>query len=124
MELTAENVNKVFMDCLFKDGEDTTTHVAVEGIVTNVGFNPTRLDSHKQDIADMLDMLPDSFKQSGGGGMTFLNACMDNNDIQWGEHRDMEQLVLLGIATKKAKFLMPRDMWQVCPGGMPYFVVM
>ena len=32
-------------------------------------------------------------------------------------------LIVLGIATAQARWLMPRDMWPSLPGGMPYFAV-
>lgn len=123
MKLTAENVRTVFMDCLFNDGEDTSNHVAAEGIITNVGFHPGRLESHTRDIGDMLSELPDSFMANGGGGMSFLNACMTKDDVQWGEHQQMEQLFQLGQAVGFVKSLMPREMWGALPGGMPYYSV-
>lgn len=122
--LTADHVGAVFHDCLFRDGEDTTNHVKAEGIVTNVGFHPERLEAHKQEIADMLAELPDEFKASSGGGWSFLNACNDRNGNQWADlHRTMEQLVLLGIATGLVEYQLPREMWTALPGGVPYFVV-
>src|SRR4030042_2298665 len=77
-----ERVNAIFMDCLFKEGEDTSKPIKVEGIVRNIGFHPERLESHKAEIAAMLDELPDEFKESGGGGMSFLNACNDKHGNQ------------------------------------------
>jgi hypothetical protein len=38
-------------------------------------------------------------------------------------HQRVEQLVQLGIAVGKIRYLLPRDMWDALPGGMPYFVV-
>ena len=123
MELTAENVNKVLTDCLYKEGEDTTNHVAVKGVRLNIGFNPERLEKHKQDIELMLGQLPDEFKKETGGGYTFLNACVTVNKNQWGEHENVDELLVLGLAIKKVEFLMPREDWKKLPGGMPYFVV-
>jgi len=123
MKLTAENVNTVFRACLFEDGEDTANAVKAEGIMSNFGFHPERLAKHKADIASMLAELPDEFRADKGGGWSFLNACMTRDGDQWGEHVNMEQLVTLGIATGHAKMLLPRDMWEVLPGGMPYFAV-
>ena len=124
MELTAQNVNNVFMDCLFKDGEDTSGYIEARGIVMNAGFHPERLESHKAEVAKMLAGLPSEFQKSGGGGWTFLNACNDKNGNQWtGEHRTMEQLFLLGIALGIAEFQLPREVWGAFPGGMPYIVV-
>jgi len=121
--LTAENVEAVFRDCLFRDAEDTSKAKIVDGVVSKFGFHPERIASHKTEIAEMLDGLPDEFKASKGGGWSFLNACMTKSGDQWGEHRNIEQLLALGIASDQAKVLMPREMWSAFPGGMPYFAV-
>ena len=121
--LDPQRVEAIFLDCLFQEGEDVSNRVEAEGMAT-VGFHPGRLEGHKAEIEALLDELPDEFKQSGGGGMSFLNACMDRHGNQWtGLHQRMEQLFLLGIAIGKAKLLVPRRMWAVLPGGMPYYVI-
>ena len=123
MNLTAENVDEVFRDCLFKDGEDMSSPVVAEGVRCVYGFHHDRLEGHSGDVADMLACLPDDFREDKGGGHTFLNACVDRAGVQWGEHRSIEQLMVLGVATGQVKILLPRDMWKVLPGGMPYFSV-
>jgi len=123
-KLNSERIEQAFLDCLFKDCEDTSNYIKAEGIVLNVGFHPERLESHRSEIDEMLGELPDEFQQSGGGGWSSLNACNDKHGNQWtGLHRTMEQLILLGIAIGKVKFQLPRDIWASLPGGMPYFVV-
>jgi len=122
--LSSERVEAIFNDCLFKDGEDTSNYVKAEGIAHNVGFHPERLQSHKAEIEAMLDELPDQFKKSGGGGWSFLNACLDKHGEQWTDlHLRMEQLFQLGIAIGKVECQLPREMWMVFPGGMPYYVI-
>lgn len=122
--LDPQRVEEIFLDCLFRDGEDTSTHVKAEGIMATIGFNPERLEGHRQEIEAMLAELPDDFRESGGGGMSFLNACMDRHGNQWtGLHQTMDQLFTLGIGLDKASFLLPREMWGALPGGMPYLVV-
>lgn len=124
MKLTSENVEFVFLDCLFKDGEDKSDPAVAEGIVNKFGFHKKRLNSYIDDIANMLHQLPKEFQQDTGGGMSFLNACDNSDGEQWtGLHRIMEQLFVLGIATFEVKCLLPRDMWNILPGGMPYYVV-
>lgn len=123
MELTAENVHTVFMDCLFNDDEPTENHIIGEGIMMKCGFNPERLHNHEADIVSMLDELPQEFKEKGGGGWSFMNACVTKTGVQWGQHRNVDQLVTLGLAIKKVKFQLPREMWSILPGGMPYFSV-
>ena len=122
--LTDDRVNSIFTDCLFKDGEDTSDHIVAEGIVQTAGFHPGRIEEHRQEIHDMLAELPDPFKTGSGDGWSFLNACFDKHGNQWtGLHRTQEQLVQLGIAIGEVEYLMPREMWAIFPGGMPYFVV-
>lgn len=124
MNLTAENVHKTFLDCLFKDGEPTENHKVAEGIMTKVGFHPERLEKSEAKITEMLSDLSNDFKKSGGGGMSFLNMCEDKEGNQWADlHKTMDELVMLGIATGRMSYLMPREMWTAFPGGMPYLVV-
>ena len=130
MELTTKNVETVFKDCLYTEEEITFEPpnskvpkgcVIVEGIVNTFGFHPERLASHKEDIRSMLADLPTEFRENSGGGWSFLNACIRQHDgEQWGEHRNMEQLFCLGIGLGMAKWLLPRNMWNVLPGEMPY----
>lgn len=124
MELTAENVNKVLNDCLYNEGEDTTGHIAASGVRLKIGFHPERLKKHEQDIEQMLNQLSDDFKKEKGGGASFLNACVTVNGDQWGEHSNIDELLVLGLASGKVSYLMPeRKDWAMFPGGMPYFVV-
>lgn len=122
--LTTDHVDSVFRDCLFKDDEDTSNHIVAEGVVRTVGFHPGRINQHRQEIHDMLAELPNAFRLSGGGGSSFLSACLDRHGNQWtGMHQIQEQLVQLGIAIGEVKYCLPREMWTVFPGGMPYFVI-
>lgn len=125
MKLTSDNVEQVFTDCLFREDENTDSAIKVEGIMHPFGFHPARLMEHEKDIKEMLSFLPDQFHQDKGDGWSFLNACEDNEGNQWtGLHMVMEQLFVLGMAIGKVRCLLPRDMWNVLPGGMPYYVVM
>lgn len=119
MKLTAENVETVFRDCLMREGEDISTGEIIEGLLSSFAFHKHRLEGHKAEIIELLDDLPESFHV----GWSFLAACMTKDDIHWGEHMNIEQLVVLGIAIKRVKFLVRRDLWRILPGGMPYFVV-
>ncbi len=124
MKLTSENVNKIFMNCLFNSGENTDNAIMVDGIINNFGFHPDRIKQHKDDIYSMLKELPEKFHKGAGGGWSFVGACMDKNGSQWGEHQNMEQLFTLGIACGKAKYSLPKNLWELLPGGMPYCTVL
>ena len=122
-ELTTENVQRIVLDCLFKEGEDTSKAVIAEGVIGKFGFNPERLESHKKEIGEMLDCLPDNFKEGKGGGWSFLNACYTKDGVHCGEHVNMDELFILGMATGQVECKMPRKLWSILPGGMPYYSV-
>lgn len=71
------------MDCLFAEGEDTSNPVITNGILHNFGFHRGRLMGHKQEIAELLNGLPEDFRADKGGGWSFLNACMTKTGRQW-----------------------------------------
>lgn len=131
MNLSAEKVNEVFRHCLFKDeelpgdGNPPADAVLVEGLTQKFGLHPGRLEEKKAIIKSFLDDLPTEFHpadKGGGGGMSFLNMCMDKEGNHWGEHPTMQELVVLGIATKQMQYCAPRELWSVLPGGVPYVV--
>lgn len=130
MKLTADNVRTIVKDCLFTDeeikqnnGQTPADAVLAEGIMTAFGFNKSRLESHRDDVASMLAELPDDFHEGKGGGMSFLNACMTRDGEHWGEQPTMDELFVLGMGLGLVSSLMPRPMWKILPGGMPYYVV-
>lgn len=123
MELTAKNVEEVFLDCLAGEGNEDTAKI-VEGVVMAVGFNIEKLAMHKDDIRSFLDQLDPHFHEGSGDGWTFFNLCADKNGVQWTvEHRVCDCLVTLGLATDQLDYCLPREMWPAFPGGMPYVVV-
>lgn len=122
-KLTAAKVDEIIRKCLFKEGEPTEDKVVADGIMNSFGFHPGRLEENKPVIKELLNELPDTFMASGGGGMSFLNACMDKHENHWGEHPNMECLFALGTAAGYVKLALPREMWSSLPGGMPYYVV-
>jgi len=122
--IDSSKVHEAFMDCLFRDEEDHKLYTEAHGLTCNVGFHPERLESHRAEVVGYLSNLPNSFKKTGGGGMSFLNACNDKNGTQWTDfHKIMEELFLLGSGLKIVSFPIPRELWDVLPGGMPYVTV-
>jgi hypothetical protein len=128
--IDAKKLNAIFIDCLFNmtelvNGEPTIPQIIVNGIFSNFVFHPDRLKSHTTEIKEMLNNLPLNFQPSskrGGGGMSILNMCNDKNDVQWGEHENVEQLCVLSIGLDLACFP-PKSMWNALPGGLPYFCI-
>jgi hypothetical protein len=124
--LNPVHVEEVFNACLARGEVDHPTITAV-GILHKANFAMKRLDERKAEIGGMLAQLPVEFLPhdvGGGNGWSFLQACMDKDGRQWtGLHLTMEQLVLLGLATGQVVFCMPREMWDILPEKMPYFMV-
>lgn len=124
MELTSEIVTATFMACLYKTApKDTSEALIIDGITNRFGFDPANVEAQKGTITALLMELDDAFMKSRGGGMSFLNACNDRHGNQWGGHKQMEELFVMGMAIKKVLCPAPREMWNVLPGGVPYYVV-
>lgn len=121
----AERVETILKNSLYRDeeivdGKPPADAVIAEGVMSKFAFHPERLASHKAEIAELCNQMPDEFQVSKGGGWSFLNLCMTKDGQQWGEHRNCDQLAVLAIASKQGSFLLPRDMWPMLPGSMPY----
>jgi len=117
--IDAEDVHRTFIGCLNENGK-----VEVEGIMHTFIFDSERLETVNKKVKKWLNALPHEFFRSGGGGWSFLNACNQANGIQWtGLHSIMDELFCLGLGLKMVKCLLPREMWEVLPRGMPFYVV-
>lgn len=122
MDLTSKNVREIFLDCL-AGTEDNPNLIKVEGVMNKVGLDKLKLEKYHNDIFDMLMQLPKEFRKTVGGGYSFLAGCRNKDDQQWGEHINVDELMMLGIGIGKAEIMLPRDLWKILPGGVPYFVV-
>ena len=119
MRLTSENVEAIFKDCL----TDERSFI-VKSVVIRASFDREKVEAHEEEIMQMLMQLPKEFHRPGGCGWSFLNMCIDKNGNQWTDfHQTQDKLVCLGRSIGAVEFLMPRDLWKVFPGGMPYIVI-
>ena len=124
MQLTSQNVHAVFMDCLFKEGEDVTNHTIGNGVMTKAGFHPERLAVHMEDIQTMLNDLPTGFYKGTGNGASFLSFVLNKDGQLWtDQHYIADQLLTLGLAIGKVEYKLPREQWGILPGGMPYLMI-
>lgn len=122
MQLTAANVEKVFLDCFLKEGyTDETKVIPVNSVTGNFGFDPDKIEKYSEDIHDMISQLHPNFDEKNQG-YTFMNLPFKGeNDEQWGEQRNGDQLMALGLASGWMKLtLEDRLMWAALPGGVPY----
>jgi hypothetical protein len=126
-KLNPDNVHRVFTDCLYDSNvqeKEKANAVFSSAVLVVAEFRPDRLEAHKDDIKQMLNELPDDFKKSKGGGMSFLRMCEDKNGELWTDlHMTCDLLLCLGLATKEMSLLHERDIWAAFPGGVPFVVV-
>ena len=125
MELTSENVERIFKKCLSEKAEGDNV-CTVDTVLSDAKFamKEDKLAFYQTEIRGMLSQLPDEFLESSGGGWSFLNLCVRKDGVQWtGFHSSMEQLVCLGLGAGMMKFLLPKNMWHILPGGMPYVAI-
>lgn len=125
MELTSENVTSMMKRCLLGEvtEENLSKVLPIAGVCTNFGFDPDRLSENEAGIKAMLHQLPERFLASSGMGESFLSGSQRRDGTQWGEQRDVEALFCLGKAIGYVFELLPRELWDVLPGGVPFYVV-
>lgn len=119
MELTRSNVQKIMLEAL-PGKENEPGCIKVDGVVATYLLKEDVLSKYKNDIIDMLHQLPDKFTEEHQG-YSFLEACMTKSEEHWGEHRDIEALMVLGIGIKRVVVPLPKEVWFILPGGVPYF---
>lgn len=118
MDEIVNKIHELMTSCLAGSEPD----VIVEGILNKYGFNKAAIEAHRDEIRELLNLMPAEFHKRTGGGSSFLRLCMTKDGGQWGEHFQVEQLIVLGVAAGLAQFVFPRQIWGLLPGGMPYVV--
>ena len=129
--IDAKVLREIFDDCLFRKEEldekdqpkEGIPWIKVEGVLSSFGICTERLKKHESQIVEYLKNTPTAFHKGVGGGWSFLNLCCDKNETLWGQHSNVEQLIVLGIAIGKVSFPLPRKIWTSLPGGVPYVVI-
>jgi len=134
--ISSQRVTEIFMDALFQENELNASRTGPKdglevafapGVITNIGFNKERLETHREEVKGFLADLSLKFRSDegldgAGGGFTFLNVCEQADGEQWtGSHQICEQLMQLGTGLGYVtKLPMPA---QFLPGHVPYFAV-
>lgn len=120
--ISSEKVSLIFKDCLYKkeeivDGEAYNEPIIVESISFTIYINPEKVEKHRKEISLMLGELDDRFDK----GWSFLGLHSTKDGECWaGEHKIMEELMILGIATGLFEYCLPKSQWFVLPSQLPY----
>jgi hypothetical protein len=132
MMIDTNIINDIVCDCfcLDKDKHIVSEMIAngqcirVDGVMGLFTLRVAKLKEHEPKIREFLSELPDDFFADKGGGSSFLNMCNDKHGNQWGEHVDVEALIVLGIGIGCVRYIIEdRQWWKIFPGGLPYIQV-
>lgn len=125
-KLTPERVNELFTTCLIQHDIScgTDDDLIVEGIKMKVAFSKKSLAILSDDIKVLISQLPENaFNISKGNGMPFILLCNNKDGELWtGVHRIIEELIMLAIGINCCKYLLPKKLWKLLPGRLPYVV--
>lgn len=103
-----------------KDEEMPQGCIFVRGLAHNFGFHPERLLDSAEDVRKILNAVVADEFMGAEGGWSFLNLVVGRNSEIWGNQVDAEGLLCLALGLGWAEILVPRSMWQMMPGGVPY----
>lgn len=125
MDLTLDNVQKIFQECSENKKDDYSYTIVVRGILTDYKFKKDVIIEHENTINNLLLQMDERFlKTTGTLGWTFLDAGLRKDGTKWTEdYCMMEMLVVLGIAANLVELKIDREQWPQLSGGKPYFVI-
>lgn len=118
-----ERVKEIFISCMFKESdivnERPIKQCSIVDVLEKVYFLDTeKINEHKFEIKDMIDLLPDLRKPT-----SFSNLCLDRaNHIWTRDSQMMEILMVLGIAAERIEYSYPRSDWKEKNNGLPMVV--
>lgn len=124
INITVSNMSeltvKAFLDCLFKEGEDTTDYVLVEGITGMFGLHPQRLEEKREFVTAILAELSTDFKE----GENFFHLFFTKDDEQWTDNPYVgEQLVVMAIGLGLMEYCEPKNKQEFLPGWVRYLMI-
>jgi hypothetical protein len=95
MKLTTANVTELLKACLVTPEElkdSSISQVHVQSVMGVFGLHQERLEAKREEVRDLLSQF-NKYPQS----QPFQNLCMDKDFHQWGEHRNINELLALGM---------------------------
>lgn len=122
-KISAKRVREILSNCFFKQLNVGAVGIKVEGIMNTFVFDPEKVKEYEGEILSYLIELNEDIREDKGGGISLIMIPMDKNDDQWGEQQNADELMCLGMAIGRIKYLIEeRAMWRIFPGAVPYYV--
>jgi len=90
----------------------------VHGLVSAFSLHKQRLELHRPQVIYWLSLLNKTFRENG---WTFMQVPYLADGIQWGDRRDADILMVLGMGLELVYPLLPRELDSSLAGGFPYF---
>lgn len=84
-KLTQDNVLKIVRHALYdpseapSDGSNPPDAVCIDGIVSDFGFQPTRMEETRADVVAMMDQVSPLYFEPSGQSFLFLGFDKDGN---------------------------------------------
>lgn len=109
--LSDHTVDSIYNEVLANSADEPNKFVHIHGVkAVLVTLHRDRLAEHALEIGNLLDCLPEDFRENknGCGGQNTLCANKDRtrNNMRWADrHSSIERLFDLGLAIGKVKFL-------------------
>ena len=121
--INATRLHEICLDSLFNEEElkEGVEYCPGYGVLHNFGFKPEKIEEYAEEVKDILSNLEEGFFTPHGE--SFLKLPFDKMGQQWGEHANAEELVLIGSATGYVDFSIPRIIWNLMPGSVPFITV-
>jgi hypothetical protein len=127
LELTSANVRNVVNASMFAaedviNGVPVREPLTVKGLNVQLSFDPQRVTANKSQVRELVEQLSPAFRDQNG--MSFMGLPVRSDGVQWGQYRNADELVCLGLATGDL-VLIPADRadWKDLPGKLPYVAI-
>ena len=122
--LTYERLREVYERCARPaTGPALMNRATVLSWLQEHTFDVPALSKERESVIRMLLSLPAGFRvDSKGGGASVIDAARRGDGEFWtGDHRDVDRLIALGMASGLVEFCQPdRAKWPSLPGQLPY----
>lgn len=122
--INAMRIREILGKCFFSEVPEIGTEaIKAKGINNTFILDPKKITEFESEIISMLDELNEDIREDKGGGISLICIPFDKHDHQWGEQINANELMVLGMAIGRIKYLFENRMiWSALPGSVPYYV--
>lgn len=126
MDDMCTRIRAIFDDCLLPNNYTNETKcISIQGVTAIFGLDPEKIEKHRTEIYDLMKVLPHTFWENpiGNDGYSFLRLPFTKDNVQWGEQKNAQELMVLGLAAGYMQYLFSKEYWTELPGSVPYIII-